>query len=256
VGTTIYYFSGTGNSLKIAKDLCRLLPEARIVPINKKLLTKDIVDHSAKIGLVFPVYAEGLPVMVEKFIDKLEGKRGVYFFGISNFGESAGGSLSQLRQLLERKGMQLQAAFAIKMPDNFNIFYPPASEVEVQADLKAQEEKMGYIAEMINTCQRISVPSVAVSLETGSWQRPPFEPSNADKKFWVDEKCNGCGVCAKVCPADNISLTERKPVWYHHCELCLACFQWCPRQAIQHEDKTTKWGRYHNPYIRPEELFS
>lgn len=255
MSTTIYYFSGTGNSLKIAKDLSSLLPESKLVPINKKLLVGDLVDNSEKIGLVFPVFAEGMPIMVEKFMAKLEVKKEAYFFGISNFGESAGGSLVQLQQLLESKGRQLQAAFEIKMPDNFNIFYPPAPKVEQQIDYKKQEEKMAYIAEMINASQRVPIPSV-VSQQTGSWQRPPFDPRDADKKFWVDEKCNGCGICERVCPADNIVLKEKKPTWLHHCELCLACMQWCPQEAIQYEDKTTKWGRYQNPYIQPEELFS
>jgi ferredoxin len=27
-----------------------------------------------------------------------------------------------------------------------------------------------------------------------------------DSRFWVDEKCNRCGICAKVCPVSNVTL--------------------------------------------------
>ena len=35
MGTTIYYFTGTGNSLKVAKDLSNALDEVRLVQISK-----------------------------------------------------------------------------------------------------------------------------------------------------------------------------------------------------------------------------
>jgi Pyruvate/2-oxoacid:ferredoxin oxidoreductase delta subunit len=65
-----------------------------------------------------------------------------------------------------------------------------------------------------------------------------------DKTFWVDEKCNSCGICQKVCPVKNIKLENGKPVWLHHCEQCLACLQWCPTEAIQCGKNTVKRKRY------------
>jgi MinD superfamily P-loop ATPase len=54
-----------------------------------------------------------------------------------------------------------------------------------------------------------------------------------DKSFWIDEKCNACGICATVCPCRNIRLDGAgRPTWSHQCEQCLACIQWCPRKAI------------------------
>jgi ferredoxin len=53
-----------------------------------------------------------------------------------------------------------------------------------------------------------------------------------DTSFNIDESCNGCGSCAKVCPVNNIVMTDKKPVWQHHCENCLACYNWCPVKAI------------------------
>lgn len=82
-----------------------------------------------------------------------------------------------------------------------------------------------------------------------------FKPSDKDKNFWTDDKCNGCGTCSKICPANNIKIIEGKPKWQHNCELCVGCMQWCPQQSIQYKKNTVKRGRYHHPDIKVMELF-
>jgi ferredoxin len=49
-----------------------------------------------------------------------------------------------------------------------------------------------------------------------------------------DEKCNGCGICIKACPADTIRLGYKKarltdPV---DCMACGDCIAICPTNAI------------------------
>lgn len=75
-----------------------------------------------------------------------------------------------------------------------------------------------------------------------------------DGDFWVDEKCNGCTICAKVCPVGNITMSADKPVWSHRCEQCLACIQWCPKEAIQYGKKTPNYERYHHPEVTLKDI--
>jgi ferredoxin len=50
------------------------------------------------------------------------------------------------------------------------------------------------------------------------------------KKFRINTDCNSCGICAKVCPAANISLNGNgKPCWSDHCEYCLAVSIYAPK---------------------------
>jgi len=52
-----------------------------------------------------------------------------------------------------------------------------------------------------------------------------LKPKERARYFHTDETCTGCGTCARVCPAENISIAEKKPVWHDQCEFCLACIQ-------------------------------
>ena len=75
-----------------------------------------------------------------------------------------------------------------------------------------------------------------------------------DKDFWVDDRCNSCAICVRVCPAGNITLAAGRPVWQHHCEQCLACIQWCPETAIQFGKKTPGYERYHHPDVQLKDM--
>jgi len=95
------------------------------------------------------------------------------------------------------------------------------------------------------------------------WQRIVFTPlykmtinmvPKMDDKFWVDEKCNQCGLCVKLCPEHNVTFQEEKLVWNHRCEQCFACLQWCPQEAVQYGKKTTEYDRYHHPEVKARDL--
>jgi len=74
-----------------------------------------------------------------------------------------------------------------------------------------------------------------------------------DRSFHTNEKCVGCGSCSRICPVDNIEMVEDKPSWLHHCEFCLACFHWCPKEAITSSElKGTT--RYHHPDVEISDM--
>ena len=75
-----------------------------------------------------------------------------------------------------------------------------------------------------------------------------------DRFFSVEETCTSCGICVRVCPADNIEFREGKPQWQHRCEQCLACLQWCPEEAIQFGKGTAGGKHYHHPQITLKDI--
>ena len=72
-----------------------------------------------------------------------------------------------------------------------------------------------------------------------------------DKSMRISDKCNGCGICAKVCPASNIVIEDGKPQWQHRCENCVACLNWCPNGAIS--SGLTEY-RYCHPDVKLSEM--
>lgn len=56
-------------------------------------------------------------------------------------------------------------------------------------------------------------------------------------------------VCTMVCACGNIEIIDGKPVWKHNCESCLACFHYCPNQAILYQGKGEDIPHYHHPDV-------
>lgn len=72
------------------------------------------------------------------------------------------------------------------------------------------------------------------------------EPYVVTALFSVEEdKCVGSGLYQKICTAEAIQMQDRKPVWVKdHCNICLACINRCPKEAIQYTDKSQNVFRY------------
>jgi len=52
--------------------------------------------------------------------------------------------------------------------------------------------------------------------------------------YTITEKCNGCGACARLCPADAIAGEKKKPhaIDANLCIACGACGRVCPQAAV------------------------
>jgi formate hydrogenlyase subunit 6/NADH:ubiquinone oxidoreductase subunit I len=257
MSTTIYCFSGTGNSLKVAKDLAEGLENSNLVKINRGLLKGSLEAESDSIGIVFPIYYYGLPMMVREFVNDLKLEEDTYVFAVATCGGSVGAGMRQLKGIIEGKGAKLSAAFRIIMPDNYQVMYGPPSEEKQNTYFKAQVESTKKILNSIKNRETVKFHEKGKYLTKafGGVLSGSFRPYEKDRNFWVDEKCNGCTICSRVCPADNVTMVEGKPTWHQKCEHCLACMQWCPQRSIQYNKGTVKRERYHHPEIRLKELF-
>ena len=70
------------------------------------------------------------------------------------------------------------------------------------------------------------------------------------KRFKVTKACNGCGICAAVCPMGNIRIQDKKAVHGHVCAACYACLHWCPKHAtLLRVPFLTHRPQYHHPEV-------
>ena len=253
--TIIYYFSGTGNSFWTARSLAERIENTTIRDMSEQGAIQT--QGADAVGFVFPVHIWGLPNFVIRFLDKMKFNPDVYYFAIAVNGGQVSRTLIQLKKYLKIKGVALSSGFDIKLPSNYIPWGGPGPAEKLEKLYKAAKEKIDHVAPLIAGKKTIPVEKGPL------WQRIIFtalykmsfnQIHGMDKNFWTDEKCNGCGICKKVCPVNNIEIKENKPVWLHHCEQCLACIQWCPRKALQFGKKTPVYERYHHPEVKLNDL--
>lgn len=258
MNTIIYYFSGTGNSLKVAKGLAKEIKNTELVQITKDNMKIKSDKLLERIGIIFPVYKSGLPILVKEFLENLEINKKAYVFAVATYGAAAGASFVQIEQILNNKNAKLSAAFGVSMPGNYQVMYSPFSEKTQQKRFAKEEVKTKEIAKSISNNEIVQWSGVGnhIMSALGNLMYKGFNPYEMDKNFWSDENCNGCSTCSKLCPVNNIEMKDGKPIWNHRCEQCMACMQWCPKKSIQYKKVTIKRGRYTHPSIKMQELFN
>ena len=254
--TTIYYYTGTGNSLWTARLLADGIGDTEIIPMASGRIK---AEKSDVVGLVFPVHMWGVPGAVLRFIERLDKKPETYYFAAAVNAGEVSRTLIQLQEVLKKAGVKLSAGIDVVMPSNYVPWGGPGSEEEVRKITAEAEAVVKQAADYIKAGNSGRIDRGPL------WQRIVYTLIyksafkwifQMDKDFWVDDKCNSCGICEKVCPAKNITMAEGKPKWNHRCEQCLACIQWCPVTAIQFGKKTPGYPRYHQATIKVTDMIN
>ena len=241
----IYYFSGTGNSKWVAEELARRTGDEvqSIAALQKDGSVSVYANCGSRIGVVFPIYAWGAPLIVERFCKSLTMMEGVYAYAVCTCGDEAGLAMKRLKKMLA-----FRAAWSVAMPNNYVIgFDLDTPELEAKK-VEAASLKLEGVAKSIlagESDYEVNEGSGA-RLKTG-FIRPMFNTfARSTRSFSVDDNCNSCGLCERICPVDAIELQNGKPVWVKkHCTQCLGCINRCPQRAIQHGAGTAKRGRYY-----------
>ena len=255
MGTKLYVYTGTGNSLWIARQLALELKDATVQFIPN--LSSDFKVEADWVGIIFPVHIWGLPSRVIQFINHLQVKPETYLFALAVNADQPAATLLQLQKLMSTRGRSLALGSSFVMPSNYTPWGGPGPIDAQQRLFSKAQEKVKAIAGTILRGERRKVDRGPL------WQNIAFSSiynmsfrsvHKMDKKFWADDKCNSCGICSNVCPANNIEMTPEKPSWLHRCEQCLACLKWCPQEAIQYGKKTARYPRYHHPEVTLKDL--
>lgn len=240
----IYYFSGTGNSKWIAEELARRTgDQARNIAVLMRDGAAEVSakEHS-KIGIVFPVYAWGAPLLVERFCKSLRVDEGAYAYAVCTCGDEAGRAMLRLKRFFP-----LQSAWSFAMPNNYIIGFDVDSPALEEQKINAARERLIHVSESI----RAGKAEYDVHAGGAAWWktaliRPMFNAfARRTKPFSVTNACNGCKICERGCPIGAISMEHGKPVWVlKQCTQCMACINRCPKRAIQYARGTIQRGRY------------
>jgi len=259
----IFYFTGTGNSLQVAKNISNYHGE-KIFSISSLMYKEEktyeyILGDNEKIGFVFPIYAWGAPKIVLDFISKLKlnNFKDNYVFAVATCGENIGNAMKPFGNILNGRRIPLHSAFSVVMPNNYMIMGMNVDPIE-KSDRKLLriDETLENINKLIEREQRC-----IFKLRKGYFANiltPIVNPlftkySLNTKKFFAKDNCTSCGICEKVCNTKTIKV-DGKPTWGDKCTQCLACINLCPVRAIEYGTGTFRRGRYKNPNISIDEL--
>ncbi len=263
----IYYFSGTGNTLVVAKRIAERL-DGTLHPIAAVDRSEPIETDASVIGITFPVYYADLPNIVRRFAEQLVCAEETYIFGVATYGGAVSASFKSLARILAQRGLSLAAGYGVHMPQNafrkpwenkLAIYRRAQSRIHfVTRSVEARRGGLHYanlalqllLTPLGGFFQRMTAPALekAAGLPKASGLTVQQLIPLADRSLSASEACTGCGLCTQVCPVTNIGIVESRPVWHSHCENCLACVNWCPQNAIR-GGIVSDTHRYHHPHV-------
>lgn len=257
MGIKIFCFSDTGNSLQIARNIASKMDNTVVLPIAGSKINESVGEVGESIGFIFPIYFNGLPRLVKRFIENLDIAPNTYCFAIANSGGTRSNSLGTLDDILISKNLCLSFADEIQMPSNYIITHPLPDKVQIENLIAKATIKTKEIAESISNYKlKPAKHKARLWSKIVNYNFLYKNASKWDEKFRVTKKCTGCGLCVKVCPVKNIEMKNRLPSWQHSCEKCLACIHWCPNGAIEYGKNTIGRSRYRNPNIKAEDIIN
>jgi len=247
----IFYFSGCGNSRFIAKEITAALNESlNFIPdLQQEGYSECLINEGESLGFVFPIYAWALPKLVEDFIKSVKWKGNPsYVWFACTCGDEMGMARKAFEKLMLSVGLHLDASFCFKMPEtylDFPFFKLDSKESEGKKIADARR-KLPAVIDQIRNKEKSS------DVILGSFPKFKtyiigygFSKIVGDKKYFSTNSCISCGKCVKVCPLKNITLENDRPKWNGNCTQCMACYQYCPTNAIQYGNCTKGKGQYH-----------
>ena len=253
----IFYFSGTGNSKHVAEQLAAMLGE-RLVAIGEAVAEGTYTFALAEgesVGWVFPTYSWGPAPVAADFASRVQLQgcgADTYCYMVTTCGDEVGETVTMFAKSLGN--ISLKAAFSVQMPNNYILL--PGFDVDDKAlersKVEASAARVKAVAEAIGAKREI------IDVVVGPWRRlksrliyPLFRRfAMSDKAFAANaDVCTRCGLCARECPANNITLDGGSlPRWHGKCTMCLSCIHRCPVRAIEYGKATRSKGRY---FFRP-----
>lgn len=256
----VFYFTGTGNSLYVARQLAGSNGEVLSIP---QMVKHDRYEFEAdEIGLVYPIYGHMPPNMVRRFIKRAHLKAG-YKFAVLTYGNRKCNAV----EIWDDVSQQAENAFdyiaTLIMVDNWLPNFDmneqmlinkhiPENLQKITTDIAAHAHWHEPVTEEERQQHRFFMAYTGIDPSVGFMLK-------SERSFTVTDNCIGCGACVDVCPKGNYKLTGNGVKIEGSCEFCFACIQNCPQKAIQfaknERDPLLRYGernpaaRYRNEHV-------
>ena len=248
----ILYFTATGNSLYVARQLAGEAGELLSIPQLVKAGRYEL--EADEIGIVYPVYGHMPPNMVREFIRKARLKAG-YRFAVLTYGNRKCNSAEIWDEVSRKAGCPFDYITTMIMVDNWLPNFDmneqmkidkhiPESLERISSDINARRKWLEPVTETERQQHAGFLQVFGIDPDTGFLMR-------SQDAFAVTGGCIGCGICTEVCPRGNYSLTSTGVKTEGDCDFCFACVHNCPQKAIvfRQMKEVNPDARYRNEHV-------
>ena len=241
------YFSGTGNSKYIAERF-----SAKMGGICHSI--EEDVDFAAllsahdTVGVCYPIYGSRVPWIMREFatkhMDGFAGKKLVIFATQLIF---SGDGARVFTDLFSKGHAEVIYAAHFVMPNNVNnlFFLRQTSDGRTRRQLARAERQMEEICRDIRNgiTRKAGFSGFAKffgNMQGKAWQGDSKSAGTCEGSLEhkarqgvkVSEDCDGCGLCARICPMKNLVCGDGRVEHRNNCTICYRCVNACPKKAI------------------------
>lgn len=243
----ILYYTGTGNSRYAARYIGDKINDEAF-DLFDRLKNHDYTPINSKSPFVVctPTYSWQIPHILRDWLLKtnLNGNKSIYF--VMTCGGEIGNAEKYLKQLCEKINMNYMGCAEIVMPENYIALFEAPNKGEGERIINLAEIKLKSVAQQIAHNKRLPEnKSNLMGKLYSSIVNDAFYPLFVkDKKFTVNDSCISCGICQSKCVMNNIRLVDGRPKWQGNCTHCMACINYCPKEAIEYGNHSRGLIRY------------
>lgn len=231
---TIYWFSGTGNTLLIAERIQKTL-ESRGFVVHREMIKRDMTidlqDHH-DIGIVVPVAVQSTYPLVWDFIKALPQGEGRSVFLADTLEMYSGGIVGPMKVMLEAKNYKCLGAKEFRMPSSMET-HPVKAKLESRSIPKRLKAVDQFVKSLIDgktkwaDTSAFSEKMKAIGDDRAIW-------TQTSQRITVShEDCILCGACERQCPMQAIRIQEQVKIDHESCIACMRCGNYCPKNAFR-----------------------
>ena len=258
-----YVMSGTGNTYRMAcwmKEIAGpYIKDIKIVMIDKvNAKNQPTPAEGTLVGVLFPTHGFMPPWSMIKFLLRMRRQKRVAALCAATRGGIkigplcipgvAGLATFLAAFLMMMKGYRPRAIFSLDMPSNFINFHWGLHPKNVAKISEMAKQKLAQLLPRILKGRRVFLTRNNLWEALWSigilWLYPIFPivylligKLYMAKVMFSNNRCVGCGLCAKFCPNQAIEMKfvgkKKRPFWTYHCEVCLRCMGYCSKKAVE-----------------------